>query len=133
MSVIESALSGMNDKFGRMEDKLNGLIQALQSGALGSSDLRGPPPKAQPEHVDDASDKQSGDKRQTTPSQPMSNKVVYKAYPQASTDTPGVPKSAVPSPAFQVPDDTIWNQSYLAKALQGMKEQDFVQLKFVCK
>ena len=131
MSALESAMSGMTDKFGRMEDKLSGLIQALQSGALGSSDLRGPPPKAQPEQVEVGDDKQPGDKRQTIPPQPTSNKVVYKAYPQASAEMTASPKPAVPSPAYQVPEDAIWNQSYLAKALQNMKDTDFAKLNFV--
>ena len=29
-----------------------------------------------------------------------------------------------------VPEDSVWNQSYLAKALQNMKETDFAKLKF---
>ena len=44
MSAIEHTMSSV-------EDKLNSLIQAMQSGDLGSSDLRGPPPKAQPEQA----------------------------------------------------------------------------------
>ena len=51
--------------------------------------------------------------------------------PQASSESSGAPKPAVPSPAYQVPEDAVWNQPYLAKALQNMKEQDFAQLKFV--
>ena len=40
------------------------------------------------------------------------------------------PKAAIPSPAYQVPEDSVWNQSALSKALQLMKETDFTKLKF---
>ena len=40
------------------------------------------------------------------------------------------PKVAPPSPAYVVPEDSVWNQSYLAKALQNMKDTDFAKLKF---
>ena len=123
MSAIEHTMSSV-------EDKLNSLIQAIQSGALGSSDLRGPPPKAQPEQAQEGYERSPGYRRQTTPPQSTSNKVPYKANPQGSSDPSGAPKAAVPSPAYQVPEDSIWNQSYLAKALQTMKEADFAQLKF---
>ena len=45
-------------------------------------------------------------------------------------DSRGGYKGSVPSPAYQVPEEGVWNQSYLAKALQNMKETDFPKLRF---
>ena len=39
-------------------------------------------------------------------------------------------RSAILSPAYQVPEEGIWNQSYLSKALQQMKDSEVVKLKF---
>ena len=119
------------------------LLQVMQPGGPRPSEIRGPPPKAQPDQTEDVYERPPGYRRQTTPPQPMSSKLQYKATPQVGSDpsgykaspqvgpdSSGIPKGAVPSPAYQVPEDSIWNQSYLAKALQNMKEADFVKLKF---
>ena len=108
MSAIEHTMSSV-------EDKLNSLIQAIQSGALGSSDLRGPPPKAQPEQAQEGYERSPGYRRQTTPPQSTSNKVPYKANLQGSSDPSGAPKAAVPSPAYQVPDNVLSDNAMISQ------------------
>ena len=91
---------------------------------------RGPPPKARSDQGEEAYEKPPSSRRQTTSPQPMTSKHPNKASPQVGPDPLGMQKGTTPSPAYQIPEDSVWNQSYLAKALQNMKETDFAKLRF---
>ena len=106
------------------------ILQAMQSGGPRPPDIRGPPPKARSDQVEEVYEKPPSYRRQTTPPQPMSSKHPHKTSPQVGPDPLGMHKGTTPSPAYQIPEDSVWNQSYLAKALQNMKETDFAKLKF---
>jgi len=115
----------------RMEDVVQRMYQAMQSGGLGPTDLRGPPPKARSDHVEEAYGRPPSYRRQPSPPQPIPSKHPHKASPQVGPDQHGTHKGTTPSPAYQIPEEGFWNQSYLAKALQNMKETDFAKLKFL--
>ena len=115
----------------RMEVAMQRMSQEMQSGGFRPPDIRGPPPKAPSDHVQDAHERPPSDRRQPSPPQPIPSKQPHKASPQMGPDQYASHKGATPSPAYQVPEEGVWNQSYLAKALQNMKETDFAKLKFL--
>ena len=47
-----------------------------------------------------------------------------------ATEPPGLYRNARLSPAYLTPDEGIWDQSYLSKALQQMKDSEILKLRF---
>ena len=115
----------------RMEDVVQRMYQAMQSGGFRPTDLRGPPPKARSDYVEDTYERPPSYRRQPSPYQGASSKYHPKVSTQVGPDPHGTPKGTTLSPAYQIPEEGIWNQSYLAKALQNMKETDFAKLRFM--
>ena len=110
-----------------MEESLRKIVECMQSGDSRSSDLRGPPVKAPPDSLRRAGvDSQTGLSSKYPPKANISENL-SRETPQAKPESF---QRTVPSPAYEVPEDSVWNQSYLAKALQNMKETDFAKLKF---
>ena len=130
----ERRMTDLEDSVSQIKQFLKQLSDSMQSRGSSSSDLRGPPPKAVPDSLYGFPG--------TTPKRPPEEYVrenLSKEAPQGQSEgipkTPPArpaaePKVTSPSPAFMVPEDSVWNQSYLAKALQNMKETDFAKLKF---
>ena len=102
-----------------MQDSIQKLVQAMQTGSFQQADCGGAFTQSRSTAADQPADKQTTYKRQTTPP----------ANPSTKQANKGDYKSASPSPAYQVPEEGVWNQSYLAKALQNMKDVDFAKLK----
>ena len=109
--IREERMSTLENTVSRMEDKLHKILQAMQSGGPRSSDIRGPPPKARSDQAEEVYEKPPSYRRQTTPPQPMTGKHPNKASPQVGPDPFGMHKGTTPSPAYQIPEDSVWNQS----------------------
>ena len=130
MLVLEQAMWSMRET-------LHNMNQALQSGVR-PTELRGPPPKVRSDDVERPHDRQPTDGK-ASPLQPGASSkyhaklitpVVPDAPPDDPPDPPAGPKATTPSPAYQVPEDAVWNQSALSKALQMMKDTEITKLKF---
>ena len=114
------------------------MADAMQSRGSLSSDLRGPPPKAAPDSLNSPPGTVSKASMLIPPEENVRENLSKEA-PQGQSEgipkTPPArpaaePKVTPPSPAYVVPEDSVWNQSYLAKALQNMEDTDFAKLKF---
>merc|ERR1711989_189329 len=115
-----------------MQETLHTISQTLQSGVR-PTELRGPPPKVSPENVERPHDRRTPDGKPPSTQLGASNK--FQSVPpvvpaEAQYDPPAGPKATTPSPAYQVPEDAVWNQSALSKALQMMKDTEIGKLKF---
>merc|ERR1711989_137222 len=115
-----------------LQETLHSINQALQSGVR-PTELRGPPPKVSSENVERPHDRQPTDGKPPSAQLGVVNK--YQSVPpvvpaEAQPDPPAGPKATTPSPAYQVPEDAVWNQSALSKALQMMKDTELGKLKF---
>ena len=86
----------------RMEDAMQRMFQEIQSGVFRPPDIRGPPPKAPSDHVQDAQERPPSDRSQPSPPQPIPSKQPHKASPQMGPDQYASHKGATPSPAYQV-------------------------------
>ena len=99
-------------------------------------DLRGPPPYGRPMPVSTHPYVSQG--------QPLPGATSKASYVQVrglngepevtrtkfheATEPPGLYRSATLSPAYLKPDEGIWDQSYLSKALQQMKDSEILEL-----
>ena len=141
MLVLEQAMISM-------QETLHTITQTLQSGVR-PTELRGPPPGVSSQNVDRPNDRLppegmaspevqgSSAKFQPVPTvTPVAAQPDPPDEPKAATsaavqpDPPAGPKATTPSPAYQVPEDAVWNQSALSKALQMMKDTELGKLKF---
>ena len=107
--------------------------------------MRGPPPQERPQQ-DDVSHirvpSAPGSVRAHPYMQPMSKAPhvqvrkptgethIPKAKSHENSEPPGVYRATQLSPAYQTPDEGIWDQTYLSKALQQMKDSEIAKLKF---
>ena len=126
----EDRMLALEETMLRMEDVVQRMHQALEAGGLRSPELRGPPPKTRPDYVEYPYDRHPSHRRQSSPYQGASSKFYPKGSTQAGPDPQGGPKGTTLSPAYQIPEEGIWNQSYLAKALQSMKDTEIAKLRF---
>merc|ERR1711989_216315 len=110
------------------------ISQALESGGARPTELRGPPPKVRPDDVERPHDRHPTDGKPSSPQPGASSKyypkVISVVAPDAPPDPPAEPKATTLSPAYQVPEGGVWNQSALSKALQVMKDTEIAKLKF---
>ena len=131
MLVLEQAML-------KMQDTMLRINQALESGGVRPTELRGPPPKVRSDDVERPHDRQPTDGKSSPPQPGASSKYYPKlitavapdAPPDDPPDPPAGPKATTPSPAYQVPEEAVWNQSALSKALQMMKDTEITKLKF---
>ena len=67
-------------------------------------------------------------------SKPSGETQIPKAKSSDNSEPPGIHREVRPetqlSPAYQTPEDGIWEQTYLSKALQQMKDSEIAKLKF---
>ena len=63
-------------------------------------------------------------------SKPTGDMQIPKAKSYVNSEPPGVFGGTQLSPAYQTPDEGIWEQTYLSKALQQMKDSEIAKLKF---
>ena len=67
-------------------------------------------------------------------SKPSGETQIPKAKPSDNSEPPGIYREVRQetqlSPAYQTPDEGIWEQTYLSKALQQMKDSEIAKLKF---
>ena len=130
----------MDETMLRMEDAVLRMNQAMVSGGFRPTELRGPPPKARPDYVEHPYDRHPSDRRQSSPYQGASSKyypkvkrLIEDAQEKITAVGPapqGGPKETTLSPACQVPEEGVWNQSALSKALQIMKDTEITKLRF---
>ena len=121
------------------------LCQALE--------IRGPPPQERPEQGEEGYSKAPVYRKAPSPSAflrahphpywppvskaphvqvgtPRSDRQVPRAKSHENPEPPGMYRAARRSPAYQTPEEGIWDQSYLSKALQQMRDREVVKLKF---
>ena len=131
-----SARSALRDeRMTALEQQVSRLCQALE--------MRGPPPQERPEQGDvnySRVPSASGSVRahpyrpptskapHVQVGRPISDTQIPRAKSHENPEQSGVYRTARLSPAYQTPEEGIWDQSYLSKALQQMKDSEIVNL-----
>ena len=120
-------MDDLEEMMRKLEGNVQKMVRTLETATLQTSEERGSLPKAPPIVPKEVGADPPEVPRVKPVSQPLLSPVPQKAFPYGKSAPPGRP---APSPAFEVPEEGIWNQSYLAKSLQNVKESDFIKLKF---
>ena len=108
----EERMLALEETMLRMEDVVQRMNQALESGGFRPTELRGPPPKARSEYVEYPYERPPSYRRQSSPHQGASSKDHPKGSTQVGPDPHGTPKGTTLSPAYQIPEEGVWNQSH---------------------
>ena len=88
----EERMFALEETMIRMEDAVQRMSQVLESGGFRPTELRGPPPKARPDYVEDTYERPPSYRRQPSPYQGASSKYHPEVSTQVGPDQHGAPK-----------------------------------------
>ena len=135
-----------DERLTALEQAVSRMCQALEVKGLHLLEPIGPPPKERPEYAEIPYQKYPAHRKAPSPSAflrahphpywpPASNvppervgmlrsdRQIPRAKAHENPEPPGVHRSTILPPAYQVPEEGIWNQYYLSKALQQISRQ----------
>ena len=123
----ERRMDDLEEMMRMLTGNVQRMVRTLETANSQATEIRGSSPKAPPIVPKEVGADPPEVPKAKPVSQPLLSPVPQKAFPY---ERPPPPVRPAQSPAFEVPEEGIWHQSYLAKSLQQVKETDFAKLKF---
>ena len=131
-NLRERRMDDLEEMMRTLTGNVQRIVRTMETANSQATEIRGSSPKAPPILPKEVGADPPEVPKSKPVSQPLLSPVSQKAVPQKAFpyERPPPPVRPAQSPAFEVPEEGIWHQSYLAKSLQQVKETDFAKLKF---